>query len=68
MSWLKRTLADRPYDYEALLTAALQRYSVTETEFKDILVDLKKRGLVDFVGLAPSQWKPKKGICIKAAA
>jgi len=66
--WLKRALERQPYDYEQLLKPALERFSVTETEFKDMLVSLKRNGELDFIGLGPRQWKPKKGVRIKAAA
>ena len=66
--WLERAIQKQPYDYEQLLKPALERYSVTETEFKDALVNMKKGGQLDFIGLAPGQWKPKKGVQIKAAA
>lgn len=62
--WLRRTVALQTFEYEKLATAALERYSVTETEFKDLLVSLQQRGFLAFEGMTQRQRKPSKGVRI----
>jgi len=63
-SWLVRVVSQKTLDYEKLASVALERFSVTESEFKDVLVDLQQRGLVSFLGMTPRQRKPSKGVKI----
>lgn len=62
--WLRRILPTRPYPYSALMGAALERFSVTEVEFKDILGELKDSGELRFVGMGPRQKRPSDGVSI----
>ena len=62
--WVPRAVSQHVIDYEKLATTALERYSVTESEFKDILVSLETRGLIAFKGMGPKQRKPDKGVKI----
>lgn len=62
--WLERTLPRQTFEYEKLATSALERYSVTEPELKDFLVDLHQRNFITFEGMTPRQRKPSKGIKI----
>jgi hypothetical protein len=66
--WLSRTVAKKPYPYDVLLTAGLERFSVTESEFKGILGEQKRRGLIEYVGLAPNRRVPHQGVIIKTLA
>lgn len=64
--WLRRTVPLKIFEYEYLATAALERYSVTEPEFKDILVDLRNSGIIKFEGMSQRQRKPSKGVLISS--
>jgi hypothetical protein len=50
--------------YGDMLAAVLERYSVTESELKDILVNLAKRGEIDLLGMRARQRKPDDSIRI----
>ena len=62
--WLRRTVQPQAYEYENLAQAALERFSVAEPEFKDILVGLKQSGVVNFEGMSLKQRKPSSGVKI----
>lgn len=66
--WLLRVLPKNTYDYEKLATSALERFSVTESEFKDVLVEFQQRGIIIFEGMGLKQRKPNKGITISSRA
>jgi three-Cys-motif partner protein len=66
--WVVGALGPAPIPYEDCLVEVLQAYSVTEPELKDLLVDLRKEGLVDFDGMKWKQRKPDKGVTIRARA
>lgn len=53
--------------YSTILVEVLQRFSVTEPELKDVLVELRKEHMIDFIGMQPRKLKPDKGVCIVAA-
>jgi three-Cys-motif partner protein len=50
--------------YGDMLAAVLERYSVTESELKYILVNLAKRGEIDLLGMRARQRKPDDSIRI----
>ena len=62
--WLRRTVQLQAYEYEKLAKAALERFSVTEPEFKDILVNLHQSGFLAFEGMKQRQRKPSSGVKI----
>lgn len=62
--WLRRTVQLQTYEYEKLAKAALERFSVTESEFKDVLVGLHKSGFLAFEGMTQRQRKPSSGVRI----
>lgn len=62
--WIRGEVVKGPIPYEDLLPEILQEYSVTEPELKDLLVDLRKDGLIEFQGMRPQQRKPDKGVTI----
>lgn len=62
--WLRRTIQLKVYEYEKLAKAALERFSVTEPEFKDVLVKLKQSGFLAFEGMSQKQRKPSSGVKI----
>lgn len=62
--WLRRILPLRPHPYGSLVAAALERFSVTEVEFKDILGGLREGGEVEYVGMGPRQKRPNEGVTI----
>ncbi|AKH42229.1 three-Cys-motif partner protein [Altererythrobacter atlanticus] len=43
---LKSALAKNDWEYERLMSAALERFSISESEFKDMLVRMKREGQV----------------------
>lgn len=48
--------------YEDAMPLALEKYSITESEFKDILVQLKVLGRILFEGMKSRQRKPDRGV------
>lgn len=66
--WVRHEVVNGPIPYEDLLPEILQAYSVTEPELKDLLVDLRSEGVVDFEGMKPQQRKPDKGVTIRFRA
>ena len=64
--WLQRAVAVRPVGYQPLMQAALERYSITETEFKDQLVAANREGQITFEGMPARAFKPSKGVMITA--
>lgn len=66
--WILMELEPGPMSYEKCLVDVLQEYSVTEPELKDVLVGLRKEGLVDFAGMRATQRKPDRGVTIMARA
>ena len=51
----------RTLTYAEARADMLERYSVTETELKDLLVGMKNRGQATFNGMSPRQRKPGDG-------
>ena len=54
--------------FENLAKRIQERFSVVQTELKDLLVDMRRERLVEFDGLSGRQWKPKKGTTIRGTA
>jgi three-Cys-motif partner protein len=50
--------------YSDLSAAALERFAVTEPEFKDLLVNMQRGGELDFEGMTARQRKPAVGIFV----
>ena len=46
------------------MAGVLERFAITETEFKDLLVNLEKAGRIIFEGMTLRQRKPKDGTTI----
>ena len=65
--WLQRAVATRPVDYQPLMQAALERYSITEPEFKDQLVAANREGHIAFQGMPARAFKPSKGVVITSS-
>lgn len=64
-SWLKREMAGAAWvSYTKISADALERFSMTEPEFKDLLVALNKRGEINLTGMRPRQRKPAEGTII----
>lgn len=64
-AWTKRELAQPgSYSYTVLSASVLERFSVTESEFKDLLVAMSKRGEITLSGMGPRQRKPAEGTFI----
>lgn len=51
--------------FEELAPRILQRYSVILPELKDLLVDMKNEGLIEFDGLTGRKRKPSQGVTIR---
>ena len=65
--WLQRAVAVHPVGYQPLMQAALERYSITEPEFKDQLVAANREGLIAFEGMPARAFKPSKGVVITSS-
>jgi three-Cys-motif partner protein len=65
--WVLSAVERRDRPYRNVLVEVLQRYSVTEPELKDALVQLRNDGRIDFVGIKPRQLKPDNGVTIVSA-
>jgi three-Cys-motif partner protein len=62
-AWLRTSLG-KLGSYRDVLSETLERYSITEPELKDILVNLEKLGEIEFAGMRPRQRKPDDGVRI----
>ena len=51
--------------FEVLARRIQQRFSVTLPELKDLLVDMKNEGLIEFDGLTGQQRKPRPGVTVR---
>lgn len=51
--------------FEVLARQIQQRFSVMLPELKDLLVNMKNEGLIEFDGLTGKQRKPRKGVTIR---
>ena len=51
--------------FEVLERRIQQRFSVTLPELKDLLVDMKNEGLIEFDGLTGQQRKPRPGVTVR---
>ena len=68
-AWLLQQLSRaRVLLYAEVLVGVLERFSVTETELKDLLVIMRDRGQVALDGMAPRQRKPADGVIISLRA
>jgi three-Cys-motif partner protein len=68
-NWLRRELMGVNWiTYTNASNGALERFSLTESEFKDLIVDLQKRGEVNLTGMAARQRKPSEGTTIHRTA
>ena len=65
--WLQRAVATRPIGYQHLMQAALERYSITEPEFKDQLVAANRERQIAFEGMPARAFKPSKGVVITSS-
>jgi hypothetical protein len=63
--WLRNALKARSISYFDALVGVLERFSVTETELKDLLVEMQRRGEISFLGMRPRQRKPAVGVNIE---
>lgn len=63
--WVRGELTQTPRVPFAKLSAkVLERFSVTEPEFKDLLVALQRRGELSLAGMGPRQRKPSEGTIV----
>jgi hypothetical protein len=63
--WVRSRLApSSPATYASLLENTLERFAVTEPEFKDLLVDMQRHAEIKFEGMAPRQRKPGAGTTV----
>ena len=46
----------------------MERYSITEPEFKDLLVLARNAGHIEFANMPPKARKPRRGVTIAANA
>ncbi len=66
-AWVRRELAASSHlPYMNLSVGALERYAVTEPEFKDALVSMRNDGEVRFDGMSTNQRKPAEGTFISS--
>jgi three-Cys-motif partner protein len=66
-AWIFDRLSGYPtITFEKALEGVQENFSLTVPEFKDVLVDLAKRGCVEFDGMAGKR-KPDKGVTIRRA-
>jgi three-Cys-motif partner protein len=64
--WMEHELAKAAWiTYSNLMPGVLERFSVTETEFKDLLVAAQKLGQITFTGMTAGQRRPRKGTIIR---
>lgn len=64
-SWLRQQLSlSQSFSYTMALAGVLERFSVTETELKDLLVIMRDQGQVTLSGMGPRQRKPADGVVI----
>jgi len=64
-AWLCQQLtARRSIPYGGAMANVLERFSVTESELKDLLVIMRNDKQVDFNGMRPRQQKPSDGVTI----
>ena len=54
--------------FEDLACRLQERFSVLLPEIKDLLVDMERAGTISFEGLTGRQWKPRKGVILRATA
>ena len=60
--WVRETTTRSPrISYLDLSAGALERFALTEPEFKDLLVNMRKSGELDFEGMVARQRKPAEG-------
>lgn len=65
-NWVRERLSQlRTLPYAEILAGVLERFPVTETELKDLLVAMQGGGDVVFSGMAPRQRKPSDGVTIR---
>jgi three-Cys-motif partner protein len=65
-SWSEQIIAREPVlAFEVLARRIQQRFSVVLPEVKDLLVDMKNEGLIEFDGLTGRQRKPRSGVMIR---
>lgn len=66
-NWIARRLSQRiSLSYTEISEEALERFSITESEFKDLLVSMAKAGEITIAGMGPRQRKPAAGTIISA--
>jgi three-Cys-motif partner protein len=64
--WMEHELAKAAWiTYSNLMPGVLERFSVTETEFKDLLVAAQKLGQITFTGMTAGQRRPREGTIIR---
>lgn len=64
-SWLRQQLSlSRSFSYAKALAGVLERFSLTETELKDLLVVMRDQGQVILNGMGARQRKPANGVTI----
>jgi hypothetical protein len=52
--------------YASLAAGVLERFSVTEPELKDFLVEMRRSEELVFAGMSPRQRKPAEGVIISS--
>ncbi len=63
--WLSAQLARaRSAPYEKVMPATLERFAMTEPEFKDVLIALQQAGSIMLTGMGAKQRKPDRGVTI----
>ena len=65
--WIESAVQAGHVRYETALVEVLQRYSVTQPELGDILVELQKAGIVTLLGMGNGKRKPHSGVSIVSA-
>jgi three-Cys-motif partner protein len=69
MTWVRRELVRLAWiSYTNISANALERFSMTEPEFKDLLVALNKQGQINLSGMGPRQRKPAEGTIVAGRA
>ena len=64
--WSEEIIAGEPVVlFEVLARRIQQRFSVILPELKDLLVEMKNEGLIEFDGLTGRQRKPRPGVTIR---
>lgn len=62
--WVARAVTPAGLRYERMAWAAMERYSITEPEFKDLLVVARDAGHIEFSNMPAKARKPRRDVII----